>query len=302
MDDGTGDRLAVTVHSHAGQVRGMVLLVHGLGGSAESVYIRASALALLRAGFDVARVDLRCAGNSKQTSTHAYHAGKTDDLRVVLRHLATRTESVGGTSTAALAVMGFSLGGAMTVKLLGEPLEGLPVAAGVAVSAPLDLVAGATHLSNSTFGVYERAVLRGLRSDVRAPAPDGAPRVTPAERAAIERARTLPEFDDAFTAPRNGWRDAQQYYEVNSALPYLPRIAVPTLVIHAVDDPMIPVEPYRRVDWEALERAGHVRRAITPHGGHVGFHERGKSMPWYAGRSVRFLAENMPARRGPRES
>ncbi len=294
-DDDSGDQLVVNLHSLPAVGRGMVLLIHGLGGSAESVYIRASAFALLRAGFNVARVDLRCAGASTQTSTLTYHAGKTDDLRAVLRSLAVRREALVEDSQPVLAVMGFSLGGAMTIKLLGEPLEGLPVAAGVAVSAPLDLVVGAEHLKRSAFGVYERAVLRGLLRDVRTPAPDGAPRLTPTEEAAISRARGLPDFDDALTAPRHGWRDAQEYYEVNSAAPFLSSIRVPTLVIHALDDPMIPAEPYLAVDWDALEHAGYVSRAITPHGGHVGFHERGNPMPWYANQAVGFLQQNLPA-------
>lgn len=298
-EDDSGDHLAVSIHDQQGPHRGLVLLVHGLGGSAESVYVRASAFALLRAGFNVARVDLRCAGASRQTSTFTYHAGKTEDLRAVLRSLATRPEAAGAESRPALAVMGFSLGGAMTVKLLGEPHEGLPIVAGVAVSAPLDLVVGAQHLSSSAFGVYERAVLRGLRRDMRTPAPDGSSRLTSAERIAVQQARNLPDFDDAITAPRHGFRDSREYYEVNSAAPFLPRIGVPTLIIHALDDPMIPAGPYLTVDWDSLEQTGPVRRAITAHGGHVGFHQRREPMPWYAGRAVRFLSQNVPSERRP---
>ncbi len=298
-DDGTHDSLSVTIHSLHVPGRGIVLLVHGLGGSAESTYIRASAAALLRAGFNVARVDLRSAGASKHTSSLTYHAGKTDDLRTVLRRLATTPEARPEGSRQTLGVMGFSLGGAMTIKLLGEPHEGLPIVAGVAVSAPLDLVVGAEHLSTSTFGLYERAVLRGLRRDVRTPGPDNTPRLTPVEREAVEQARTLPAFDDALTAPRHGWRDAHEYYSVNSAAPYLSQINVPTLVIHALDDPMIPAGPYACVDWDSLERKGFVKRAITAHGGHVGFHQRANPMPWYAERGAQFfhgtISETPPA-------
>lgn len=294
-DDGTGDSLAVRVHALPDPGRGIVLLVHGLGGSAESVYVRASAAALLVAGFNVARVDLRSAGDSKRTSRFTYHAGKTEDLRAVLRVLEAKPEARGAHGRPTLGVVGFSLGGAMTLKLLGEPDEGLPIKAGVAVSAPLDLVKGAVHLRNSALGGYERAIVRGLRRDVMVPAPDGTPRLTSAERAAVQRARRLPDFDNAITAPRHGWRDAYEYYEVNSAGPYLPRIGVPTLVIHALDDPLVPAQPYLAVDWGALERAGHVSRAITAHGGHVGFHQRGSSMPWYVGQAVGFLERFLPA-------
>lgn len=313
LDDGTGDRLNVHLHrarasSGAGK-GGLVVLIHGLGGSAESSYVRASTQGLLAAGFNVARVDLRSAGRSAETTTHMYHAGKTEDLRAILRYLAEEPEARENVIGAPrLAVMGFSLGGATTLKLLGEPPldpslrsirrpargpvdEGLPVFAGVAVSAPLDLVVGSAHLSNTMFGWYERYVLRALRRDSLRPAPGGLPRVTDRERVGILTARTLPEFDDVVTAPRNGWRDATEYYTVNSADQYLPRIELPTLVIHAMDDPMIPPQPYLAVDWEALERGGAVRRAITARGGHVGFHERGNPLPWYVGRAVSFLSE-----------
>lgn len=318
-DDDTGDRLAVTIHRRravdAGRdphsdaerlrdsdSRGLVLLVHGLGGSAESVYIRASAAGLLAAGFNVARVDLRCAGLSRQTTANTYHAGKSEDLRAVLRVLAQRPEALpsGSDGPSArldaeprLAVMGFSLGGAMTLKLLGEPLAGLPVVAGVAVSAPLDLVEGSDHISGALFGAYERAIVRTLIDDAMTPAPDGSPRLSPTEQERVLAARTLPEFDNALTAPRHGWRDAYEYYQVNSAGPYLSRIGVPTLVIHSLDDPMIPAGPYLAVDWGELERSGPVRRAITAHGGHVGFHERGNPMPWYVGRAVDFLVDRV---------
>ena len=299
LDDGTGDQLRVQLHRarrtpDAGPRRGLVVLIHGLGGSAESDYVRASTQGLLAAGFNAARVDLRSAGLSGETSAHMYHAGKTDDLRAVLRHLAEEPEA-GDNATGAprIAVMGFSLGGAATLKLLGEPLADLPIFAGVSVSAPLDLIVGSQHLSATMFGVYERYILMALRRDSLRPAPGGEDRVTEAERAGIRRARTLPDFDDVLTAPRHGWRDAMEYYAVNSCNQYLPTITVPTLVIHSLDDPMIPASPYEAIDWDELERLGPVQRAITPRGGHVGFHERGNPLPWYVGQAVSFL-ESVP--------
>ncbi len=294
LDDGTGDRLRVRLLQARRTPdglprRGLVLLVHGLGGSADSDYVRATAAGLLADGYNCALVDLRSAGLSGATTRHIYHAGKTDDLRCVLAELARQPEARDNReATARLMVVGFSLGGAVTLKLLGEPLAGLPVVAGVAVSAPLDLVAGSTHLSGAMFGIYERYILRALRRDSLRPAPDGTERVSPSERSGIRKARRLPDFDDVLTAPRNGWRDAQEYYTVNSCARFLAHITVPTLVIHSLDDPMIPAAPYEAVDWAALEPRG-VRHLITDKGGHVGFHERGNDSPWYVGRTVEFL-------------
>lgn len=282
LDDGTGDALAVRVHRPTGGARGdqpLVLVVHGMGGTIESTYVRGTALGLLRAGYPVARVDLRGVGDSAEHSERLYHGGRTEDLREVLRTLALED------GVKSLAVVGFSLGGNATLKLLGEPLEGLPVVAGASVCAPLDLASGVEHISRRMVGLYERFLVSRLRADTLA---SRVP-LTPEDRAAVGRVASLVEFDDLITAKHNGWRDAAEYYAVNSSAQFLPRISVPTLVVHAADDPMIPVGSYRAIDWARLERETPVRRAITPHGGHVGFHEQGVELPWYVGRIQRFL-------------
>ncbi len=290
MNDGTGDRLGVALHTPrlpppAGRAVDLVLLIHGLGGSSESPYVLATAAHLLQAGMAVARLDLRGVGRSGQPSQQMYHAGRTSDVRTVLRSLLGEPQVTRRSSNPRLGVMGFSLGGNVTLKLLGEGVDDLAVTAGVAVSAPLDLAVGAEYLHGVAFGLYEQAMLRGLRRDVARFAG-----VLPAEqRAAVAAARRLEEFDDAFTARLNGWRDAAEYYAVNSSAQYLPRIEVPTLVMHAVDDPVVPSGPYRSIDWAGLEQRGFVRRGVTAHGGHVGFHQRGRRPPWYAERAAEFF-------------
>ena len=280
-----GDVLVVRLHEPLAapadrRLRPVVLLVHGLGGTADSTYVRASARGLLRAGFPVARVDLRGAGESAALSRGLYHGGRTEDLRAVLAILAGLPLARGG-----LAVMGFSLGGNAVLKLLGEPLGGLPVRGGVAVSAPVDLQRGVEHIHRATAGLYERAMMWRLRLDATHPGVD----LSDEERLRIRRTATLVDFDSLVTAPRNGWRDAAEYYAINSCGPFLPAIRVPTLVIHAADDPMIPVQSYLEIDWEGLARAGAVRRAITAGGGHVGFHAQGSPLPWYVGRAIAHL-------------
>ncbi len=271
LADGTGDKLAVQVHRSrrkpvSPSAGGLVVLVHGLGGSVESDYMRATTQGLLHAGFNVARVDLRGAGASGETCSLLYHAGRTEDLRAVLRALTDEPEAaVGPHGEPRLAMMGFSLGGSMTIKLMGEPHEGLPIFAAVAVSAPLDLTVGSAYLNQMGFGLYEKFLVAGLKRQALQPGPRGTLRVSPQEHEAIRAAKDLAEFDDALTAPRNGWRDAKQYYEVNSSGPYLTEITEPTLVIHSVDDPMIPASPYGAIDWDALEANGIVQRRITRH-------------------------------------
>lgn len=282
MEDNSGDALAVRLHRPLigpRSDRPVVLVVHGLGGSIDSTYVRASTLGLLRAGYPVARVDLRGVGDSSEHCRMLYHGGRSGDLRSVLRALASEPGADG------VAIMGFSLGGNVTLKLLGEPSEGIPVRAGVSVSAPLDLSVGNEHLQRRMFGLYEKFLVSKLKSDT---AHSGLA-LTDQERAAIAKVATLTQFDDLITAQHNGWRDAAEYYAVNSSAQFLPHITVPTLVVHALDDPMIPAGPYEAVDWGQLESSTPVRRAITRTGGHVGFHERGAILPWYVARAVRFL-------------
>ncbi len=282
MQDGSGDALAVRLHRPRlapRTDRPVVLVVHGLGGSIESTYVRATALGLLRAGYPVARVDLRGVGDSSEHCQMLYHGGRSEDLRTVLRNLAQQPDVDG------VALVGFSLGGNVTLKLLGEPLEGLPIRAGVAVSAPVDLSVGNEHLRRRMFGLYEKFLVHRLKVD----SGHSGLALTDEERAAIAQVSTLTEFDDLITAKHNGWRDAAEYYAVNSSAQFLPSITVPTLVVHGLDDPMIPAGPYHAIDWAGLEATTPVRRAITRTGGHVGFHERGAELPWYVGRTVQFL-------------
>lgn len=262
------DQLAVFRHPGSPDLP-TVLIVHGLGGSAQSDYVLATARGLIAHGFPVARVDLRGAGLSGTRCTGMYHGGRTEDLRAVVDAL-----------DGPVAVIGFSLGGNATIKLLGEQPEG--IVAGIAVSTPLDLAVGAEHLHHMAGGMYEKFLMRKLRAESLRP---GA-RFTPEDRAAILGARRIVEFDNAITAPRHGWRDAAEYYEVNSSIRFLARVQVPLLVLHSRDDPMVPLGPYESVDWAALPTTSLV---LTEHGGHVGFHGR-SGQPYYVELATAFFS------------
>lgn len=270
LDDGSGDRLSVLLHeSDRDSDKPTVAIIHGLGGSSDSLYVRQTAKGLLAAGFPVARVDLRGSGQSGDHSTGMYHGGRTADIARVVTVL-----------DRPVAVVGFSLGGNVTIKLLGERTPG--VVAGAAISAPLDLGVSAEHVHHMARGFYERFLLRKLRAECLRPAA----RYTPEERAAILGAKTLVEFDDWVTAPRNGWRDAAEYYEVNSSAQYLRTVDQPLLVIHAEDDPMVPIGPYRSIDWAGLPTT---ELMLTRHGGHVGFYGK-DPLPWFVPQVADFLA------------
>jgi hypothetical protein len=243
----------------------LVVLVHGLTGCAESHYMRASAAILLRRGLSVIRLNLRGAGPSRSFCVEQYHAGRTEDLRAVLAQLPEELTRSG------IVLVGYSLGANLVLKLLGE---GTPerVIAAAAVSAPIDLNETSRRMMSRRNFLYHRRVVARMKEEVLGmPIPD-------AYRSIVQNVRNCYEFDDRFVAPRNGWSGADEYYEVNSVVRFMGRIGVPTLVIHALDDPWIPADAYLSFDWAS-------NPCLTPllprHGGHVGFHGAGGSEPWH---------------------
>jgi predicted alpha/beta-fold hydrolase len=163
--------------------------------------------------------------------------------------------------------VGFSLGGNLLLKYLGEAGSAAPLLAAATVSAPLDLAVTACCLGAPRNAVYHWYFLRECQREVLAPASE----LTPEERRAASDARDLWQFDERFTAPRNGFEGAADYYRRNSARPFLDEIAVPTLAIHALDDPIVPHEPYREYDWRRNRR---LLPVLPGKGGHVGFHDQ----------------------------
>lgn len=262
LADGTGDTLLGVYNvPQTPSTKPLVLLLHGLGGGAESFYVRNSAAAFLAAGFPTLRLYLRGAGPTRPLCRQHYHAGRSGDIETALAALPPVLSAHG------VVLMGFSLGGNMLLKFLGERGEATgPVIGGVAVSVPIDLAACCRAILKPRNTLYQRYILNRMKRDTL-PAPDLPPRF----RAAAESARNVYEFDDTFVGPINGWSGAAAYYAINSSTGYLTGIAQPTVVIHAEDDPWIPIDCYRAVAWEKLP---YLRLMLAKGGGHVGFHDR----------------------------
>lgn len=261
MEDGTGDVLAGTLtrREMAAEGRALVVLVHGLTGCEDSFYVRATARALLDEGFPVLRLNLRGAGPSSATCRQRYHAGRTGDLRKVLGGLP-QAELENG-----VALIGYSLGGNAVLKLLGEGEFPVPVRAGAGISAPIDLSGSSRCFLLKRNAFYHRRLLGSMKRETLALGPD-----LPDELAqAVREVRSVWEFDDRVVARWNGWSGAEEYYRINSALQFLPAIQVPTLVIHALDDPWIPGSAYTAFDWAGNPA---LTPLLPPRGGHVGFH------------------------------
>jgi len=286
-----GDRLAARFDRPTERrARPLIVLVHGLAGSEASGNAVASARHLVGQGWPVLRLNLRGSLPSLPTATGRYHAGRTEDLAAALRGLPAELARNG------IILLGHSLGGNLVLKFIGEGLgedsgeglRGLPVLAAVAVSVPIDLAATCARMMARRNFAYHRYMLAAMKRE--ALAPDAA--ASAAERAAIAAARNVHEFDDRFIAPRFGYRDAEDYYEANSAKHFLAGVATPTLILHALDDPWIPAACYSAIDWPRLPMTEAI---LTPRGGHLGFHGQGSRIPWHDRATAWWLARRFPA-------
>ena len=211
-----------------------------------------------------------------------YHSGDTDDLDYVIHSVVTREPAV------RIGAVGVSLGGNVLLKWLGERGDAAPaqVVAAVGISVPFDLTACARTLDRGfPWLLYTTAFLHTMRQKVRDKALAFPGFV---DAAAARRARTFAAYDRAVTAPLHGFRDECDYWARSSSGPYVARLRRPTLLIGALDDPLVPREA---LPDPALLPAG-VRVEVSPRGGHAGFLEDGwpwRGASWAERRAVQYL-------------
>ncbi|HEX7663661.1 MAG TPA: alpha/beta fold hydrolase [Polyangiaceae bacterium] len=267
-----------------------VVLVHGVGGDVSSKYVVRAAVALHRAGMHAIRLNLRGAGEGIHTSSSLYHAGLTVDLRKTIDYLLQKEKVTD------VALVGFSLGGNVTLKLAGEWGADYPerVRAMCAISPPLDLVTTGASLERKRSYPYRRYVLDKLKETGETFA-QLYPEKAKYDVSRLKKAKVIREYDELVVAPMHGFASARDYYTKQSSGPWLPKIRVPTLLVHAEDDPMIPPHTMK----PSLE---HVSPAVTVEwtklGGHVGFFgsfdEDGFVQTWAMKRAIRFIEEQTP--------
>ena len=265
----------------------LTILSHGLEGSSDARYVRGMATKLNAAGWDVLVWDFRGCSRETNRLPRLYHSGETGDLGAVIDFAATRYSRI--------ALVGFSLGGNLTLKYLGESSPHPAVVSAAAISAPLDLAATARaldrHWSNR---IYRDSFIKSLIAKVEAKAvrfPDKF------DVNGIQMIRTFEEFDDRYTAPIHGFRDAEDYWEKSSARQYLHRISVPTLLLNACDDPLLTPESF-----PVAEAQGNpcLFLEMPKSGGHLGFIDLVHGIePWSERRVVEFL-EPRTEKRQPR--
>lgn len=247
------------------QATPVVVLIHGLGGSHASPYMIRIANQCRDKGFVAVRVDLRGCGAGTAIACGPAHAGCSPDLAAVVEHLCQEFPN------SQLLIAGFSMGGNVLLKMLAEAAEGAyadrfsldRIDRCVAIAPPIDLEYCSNKMEKGLRRLYAAYFLRSLRRQVFARQEKWP------QWAAIPWApapKTIREFDNRYTAPMGGFKDASDYYYQSSSIHRLPQLRTPTTILAAKDDPIVPVEIFRDVKLSST-----TQQFISPHGGHVGF-------------------------------
>jgi predicted alpha/beta-fold hydrolase len=243
--------------------RPTVVLWHGIEGSASAVYMLSFANKAFIAGFNVLRVNIRNCGGTEHLTPTLYHGGLSEDLRSIIEELIQEGYKQ-------IFALGFSLGGNMVLKMIGEYGEQVPSAliAACAISPSVDLAASADLIKRRRNWLYHQSFVIKLKRKIRLKH-----RLYPDlyDPGGIKGIRTLEEFDEAYTSKANGFSDARDYYTRASAIRVAQNIRVPTLVIHSQDDPFIPFAP---LNEEEFKDNPYILIAGPESGGHVAFVSR----------------------------
>ena len=274
----------VLVHSQApaSEPIAQLIMVHGLEGSSSAGYARSLAQAALEAGCAAHRFNMRsCGGTEHLSGRTLYHSGQTADLLAFVRQLQATAPDV------PIFLAGFSLGGNVVLKLAGELEDSAAdlIAGVMAISTPIDLAACVRRLDKPSNFMYARRFVARLKERVRAKE-----RLTPGlfDLAGLDLVQNIYQFDDRFTAQAFGFGTADHYYATQSSNQFLDRIRVPTLLVQAKDDPLIPFAVY---DHPAFSTNPYLRLLAVEHGGHLGFIAKTKPRFWLDQVLVNWLLE-----------
>lgn len=241
--------------------RPAVILVHGLEGSSNSQYVVGNANKLWSSGASVIRMNMRNCGGTEHLTPTVYHSGLSDDVGAVLRYFVAREHLT------SISLVGYSMGGNLVLKLAGELGSDAPaqLRSVVGVSPAIDLSLSATELHKPKNRIYERKFLRALLKRYRRKAALF-PRAY--DRSLASGIRSLREFDHRITGLYSGFRSAEDYYYRAAAARVVQHISVPTLVVHALDDPFVVIAPETMF---AMRGNPSITVLQTAHGGHCAF-------------------------------
>lgn len=235
-----------------------VVMLHGLEGSSNSQYVKGFANLFNINGFDVHAINFRSCGGELNLLPQSYHSGYTDDLAFYLKTLASKYDSI--------YLLGFSLGGNVLLNYLSNSNDvPLQVAAAAAISVPVDLKGSAMELDNGINRIYMQRFLNSLSKKMLAKSKQFPQQI---DVKGIHKIKNFKEFDDAFTAPLHGFKDANDYWAKCSSMNVLNTINTPTLLINAQNDPFLSPSCF---PYEEVVDHPFVHAIFAPLGGHVGF-------------------------------
>jgi predicted alpha/beta-fold hydrolase len=257
----------------------LVILSHGLEGSADRHYMKGMAKAFHKQGWDALAWNCRsCSGEMNRTARF-YHHGDIHDLEAVIGHTLAQKQYQ------SIVLIGFSMGGSMTLRFLGEKGGHVPpaITKAVAFSVPCDLTTSVVHLSKPQNSFYSRRFLRKLEKKIQAKALLFPDKVSYAD---FQLIRAFKDFDNRYTAPLHGFTDAEDFYKQASVRPYLPGIRVPTLLVNALNDPFLTPECFPVTEAEANP---YLFLEMPLQGGHVGFSMSNSDECWSEKRAVEFV-------------
>jgi len=240
----------------------IVMLFHGLAGSYKSPHIQGTMQELDKNGFDSVVVHFRSCSGLMNKKVQTYHSGKTDDALEYIQSLKERFPNI------KLFGVGFSLGANMLLKLLGEEKENALLSSAIAISAPMMLDVCADSINKGFSKYYEAMLVKNLNDLLEQKyETHDMQKIIGLKKEEVKNIKTFWEFDEIYTAKVNGFKSAKDYYTKCSAKRFLKDIHIPTLIIHAKDDPFMSAEILPKADEVSL----HVELEIYENGGHVGF-------------------------------
>lgn len=254
----------------------LVIISHGLEGSADRAYMKGMAKVFSQENYDALAWNFRGCSEEMNRLPRFYHSGATEDLETVVNHAQTQGYEQ-------INLIGFSLGGNLTLKYLGEK-QRPQINRAVAFSVPLNLHTSCIKISEQSNFLYSRRFLKNLKTKIRKKAQQLPNKI---KLNGISSINTLMEFDDTYTAPLHGFESAIHYYESCSSINFLDSIKTPTLIVNAANDPFLSKECY---PVKELENHAQVKFEMPSHGGHVGFTQFGNNNTyWSESRALHFI-------------
>lgn len=259
----------------------LAIISHGLEGSSRSKYVFGMVSNLYKAGIDCVAWNFRGCSGEANKKLKSYHSGTTDDLETVINYAISKGKYE------EIYLVGFSLGGNVTLKYVGEKGDQIPsvVKKAVAISAPCDLRSAVKSLARKGNIVYMKRFLRQLKRKLKAKKklfPDAL------TLRGYRKIKNFMEYDRIYTAPIHGFNSAEEYWDKCSSRQFIPDIRIPTLLLNAKDDPFLGKDCF---PYEEAQHSEYFFLETSKHGGHVGFIDfRKKGSYWSEKRTLEFLS------------